>query len=260
MTFLMIGDIYGKIGRNALIKNISKLVKKYKIDVIIANGENITHGSSISEEHYNFLKKLNIDVITTGNHIFYKDLAIKYISKKNDLLRPLNMNSYVPGKGTFSFKKNNKKITVTNIMGKTFMDHVNNPYESFEKILSKLKTDIHIVDFHGETTSEKKAFALEYDGKITCLFGTHTHVQTSDNRLLPKGTAFITDVGMTGSYNSILGSNPKEVILRDKTGLRSRFQPSIDKIMQFCGIVLFVDDNTNKATNLIRIFDVFGED
>lgn len=254
MKFLLIGDIYGKLGREYLSNHLQKIVLENNIDVIIANGENISHGSSITEKHYNFLKNLGIDVITTGNHIFHKNEVINYIDNKKDLLRPINMNSFLPGNGFYLFKKNNKKIMVTNIMGKSFMDHVNNPYESFDKVLNKNLFDIHIVDFHAEATAEKRAFALNYDGKITCLFGTHTHVQTADNRILPNGTAFISDVGMTGPYDSVVGADPKAIIEREKTGLRIPFKPVTTGIQQFCGAVLEVDDKTNKAIKLERIF------
>ncbi len=252
IKFLFIGDIYGKSGRNAIAKYLPNLVKVNKIDVVIANGENISHGSSILKKHYDFLKKQEIDVITSGNHIFHKKEVLKYIDSTKDLLRPLNMNSFLPGNGTIQITKKGKTIRITNIMGKSFMDHVNNPYESFDNLLKTDKSDIHIVDMHAETTAEKKAFAWNYDGKITCLFGTHTHTQTSDEQVLPKGTAFITDIGMTGPFHSILGANPTEIIIKEKTGIREYFQPAISE-PQFCGAILELKDD-HKVFNFQRIF------
>ncbi len=255
MKFLLIGDIFGEPGRKCLEQKLKNIILEYDIDFVIANGENISHGSSIIKKHYDFLKKINVNVITSGNHIFRKPEVEKYIDNVPDLLRPINMNSYCPGKGTILVKHNNKKIRITNIMGKSFMDHVNNPFEIFDEVLKYDKSDIHIVDMHAETTAEKKAFAWNYDGKITCLVGTHTHVQTSDSRILPKGTAFISDLGMTGVYDSILGASPEEVIKKEKTGLRSIFKPAIGEA-QFSGAILLVDDKTNKAVSLESIFIV----
>ncbi|MGL5268496.1 MAG: TIGR00282 family metallophosphoesterase [Spiroplasma sp.] len=260
MKFLIIGDIYGSVGRQMVSQWIPE-VKNYlnkqnqTLDFIIANGENITHGKSISLAHYEELKKLGVDVITSGNHIFSPTTnVVNYIKNHKDLLRPLNYNPYQPGTGTILVNKNNKKIRVTNLIGRTFMDHSENPYFVLEELLQKEKSsDIHIIDFHGEATAEKLAFAWYFDGKITCIVGTHTHVQTADNRLLPKGSAFISDIGMTGPYDSIIGANPEEVIYRERTALPVKFQPANGK-GQFCAVILTVDDKTNKAVKLERVF------
>lgn len=265
MKILIIGDIYSSVGRD-MVKEWIPAVKNYleqencTLDFIIANGENITHGKSISLQHYKELKKIGVDVITSGNHIFAPTTGVvSYIKDHNDLLRPLNYNPYQPGNGTILVSKNKKKVRVTNLIGRTFMDRSDNPYFAIENLLElekinkKEQSDIHIIDFHGEATAEKLAFAWYFDGKITCVVGTHTHVQTADNRLLPKGSAFITDIGMTGVYESIIGANPDEVIYREKTSLPARFQPASGK-GQFCAVILTVDDKTNKALKLERIF------
>lgn len=265
MKFLIIGDIYSAVGRT-MVKQWIPEIKNYlaqenqTLDFIIANGENITHGKSISLQHYKELKKLGVDVITSGNHIFAPTTnVVNYIEEHHDLLRPLNYNPYQPGNGTILVTKNKKKIRVTNMIGRTFMDKSDNPYFALETLLELEKTskkersDIHIIDFHGEATAEKIAYAWYFDGKISCLVGTHTHVQTADNRLLPKGTAFISDIGMTGAYDSIIGANPEEVIYREKTSLPAKFQPASGK-GQFCAVLLTIDDKTNKALKLERIF------
>lgn len=265
MKFLIIGDIYGVVGREMIAQWIPE-IKNYlaqqnqKLDFIIANGENTTHGKSISLSHYKELKQCGVDVITSGNHIFASSTnAVSYIKGYPDLLRPLNYNPYHPGTGTILVEKNNKKIRVTNFIGRTFMDHADNPYYALEALLyleqsdKKEQSDIHIIDFHAEATAEKLALAWYFDGKISCLVGTHTHVQTADNRLLPKGTAFISDVGMTGPYDSIIGANAKEVIYRERTALPIKFQPANGR-GQFCAVVLTIDDETNKAVKLERVF------
>lgn len=254
MNVLMIGDIYARAGRLAVNKYLPQIIKKNNINLIIANGENTTHGKSLSKKHYNELKKLGINIITSGNHIFYNSEVLDYIEKVDDLLKPANINSFTPGKGTVLIKINNKKIRITNLIGRSFMDPVDNPYSIFEKIIKNDNCDLHFVDFHAEASAEKLVFAWNYDGIITGFFGTHTHVQTADNRILPKGTAYITDVGMCGSYNSIIGANPKEIIIKEKTGLPIRFEPSIeiDKLI-FSAVLVQVNNKTNQAIKIERI-------
>lgn len=254
MNILMIGDIYARAGRVAISKYLSRIIKKYNIDLVIANGENVTHGKSLSKHHYNELKKAGINIITSGNHIFHNSEVLNYIKEVKDLLKPANINSFTPGQGTVIININNKKVRVTNLMGRNFMNPVDNPYTIFEEIIVNNNSDLHFVDFHAEASAEKLAFAWNYDGVITGLFGTHTHVQTADNRLLPKGTAYITDVGMCGSYNSIIGANPKEIIIKEKTGLPIRFEPAEenDKLI-FSAALLQIDYKTNKAIKIERI-------
>lgn len=254
MKILMIGDIYAAPGRQALQKNLKKIISDNQIDFVIANGENVSHGKGITFEHYNFLKALGIDVITSGNHIFRQDSVFDYIEEVNDLLKPANMNCYTPGSGYTIIEKNNKKVCVINMMGSTYMDPVNNPYQTMDDFLELgLDYDILMVDFHAEATAEKIAFALNYDGIITGFAGTHTHVQTADERILPQGTAFITDLGMTGVIDSVIGVNPTEVIYREKTQLPARFKPATG-LTQICGAIFEIDNQTNQAKNIQRIF------
>ncbi|URM53131.1 TIGR00282 family metallophosphoesterase [Mycoplasma sp. SG1] len=256
MNVLVIGDVSGNSGKKALI-NYLKLVKnKYFIDFVVVNAENITLGKSINKNDYLFLKDLGINVITMGNHIYSRKDAFWLLENMKSLIRPINFYHNAPGCGSICLKIKNKKIRVTSILGTTFMPfNCQNPYIEFDKLLlqiKKEKEDIHIVDFHAETTSEKCAFAWNYDGKVTAVLGTHTHVQTADERILPKGTAFLTDIGMTGSYHSIIGVEPKEVIEKFKYGYAERFVMS-NGDPQFCGVVLKIDNNTNLVTNIERI-------
>lgn len=252
MNILLVGDVYSKSGRDAISKYLKDIIIKEKIDFTIVNGENISHGKGINKNHYTFLKKMGVDVITSGNHIFKSSDTVDFIDNVDDLLRPANMNSYLPGKGSNVYKAKEKKIRVTNLMGKTYMEHVNNPYESMDKILSEDNSDIHIVDFHGEASAEKIAFAWNYDGKIDVLVGTHTHVQTADERILNKGTAFITDMGMTGAYDSIIGANPEEVIKKEKLGIPTKFVPSTNEGM-LNGVIVYFNEN-NQPTSIKRVF------
>ncbi|WP_342252476.1 TIGR00282 family metallophosphoesterase [Spiroplasma endosymbiont of Amphibalanus improvisus] len=252
MNVLMVGDIFAKNGRTIFEKMLPKIKEKYKIDFIIANGENISHGKSISYNHFKFLKNLDVDVVTSGNHIFKKYEVLDYIDNEKTLLKPININSYTPGNGTVILNKKGKKIQVTNIMGRVYMDNCDNPYPMFEKILEESNADIHLVDFHAEATAEKIAFAWNFDGKINALAGTHTHVQTADERILPKGTAFISDIGMCGPINSIIGVNPEEVIKNQKTGLLQKFNPAIGPSI-FSAIVITIDNKNNRTQSIERI-------
>ena len=245
----MIGDVFGSPGRNYLAKMLPSIRAQYNIDFVVVNGENTTHGKSILKKHYDFYKELGIDVITSGNHIYKIPEVKDYIGTTSDLLKPLNFNVLLPGNGTVEKTVKGHTIRITNLMGRVFMNPSENPYVCFDKLLLSSSSDIHIVDFHAEATSEKAAFAWNYDGQITALVGTHTHVPTADARLLPKGTAFITDLGMTGPLNSIIGANPTEVIAKEKYGSFSHFKPAKGPC-QLSAAVISIDLITKKATNI----------
>ena len=218
---LVIGDILGKTGRQVIENFLPQLKKEQgEIDLVIANVENATHGKGISYKHYQELKNAGIDIMTSGNHIFANEETRKYIQEVPDLLRPLNSNPYHPGPGTILTKIKGKKIRITNLLGTNFLPlATENPYFALEKILNLQDWDLHLVDFHAETTAEKIALALYFDkknvdgenGKISALWGTHTHVQTADERILPKGTGFITDLGMTGPHSGVIGAKPEVI-------------------------------------------------
>ena len=253
MKILAVGDIYGEIGRDELKKELKELKKIYEIDFIVINGENTAHGKSITEKHYNEFKELKVDVITSGNHIWANNWVVENINHTNDLLRPLNYGKLQPGNGTILITCKNKRIRVTNLIGRAFMEKCENPYEYLKEIVNKNDCDIHLVDFHAEATAEKIALAWDFDGKITALWGTHTHVQTNDARVLPKRTAFITDIGMTGPYDSIIGADPEQVIYKDKTGMPARFKPATGA-GQFNGVIFEIDDKTNKVIKMTTIY------
>lgn len=254
MRILFVGDIVGKVGRKTLAKSLLFVIKEEKIDFTIVNAENITNGRGINKNHYNFLKEFPIDCITLGNHYKDKDEILDVIDNDN-IIRPLNIKYQFPGNGSMVFKRNNKEIRVTNLCGNAFMsEEYSDPYMEIQKILETDKSDIHLIDFHAEATGEKKAFAYSLKGKVAAVLGTHTHVQTADEQILNNGTAYISDVGMTGSYNSVLGdeinSVVNRIILHEET---SRFKLLDDDDQLFNAVVIDVDDSTNKANSIKRI-------
>jgi 2',3'-cyclic-nucleotide 2'-phosphodiesterase len=254
MRILAIGDIFGKTGRKVVSELVPKIRIDYNIDFVIANVENATHGKSISWKHYLSLKSNGIDVMTSGNHIFSLSETREYISQCDDLLRPLNSNPFHPGNGTCVVFCKGKKIRVTNLIGNAFMPSSDNPYFSLEKVLDSDDSDIHIVDFHAESTAEKIALALYFDGKISALYGTHTHVQTADERILKKGTAFITDIGMNGPRDGVIGADLECVIERTKYGFSSKMEPSSD-LGQFNGVIFeFNEKNQVKSISRLNFF------
>ncbi|RMA93194.1 TIGR00282 family metallophosphoesterase [Hydrogenothermus marinus] len=241
MRFLLIGDIIGRTGRNALKHFLPSVIEEYKIDFIVANAENSAGGFGITEKVYNQLIQLNIDVLTSGNHIFDKKDAFKLLEEKENLLRPANYPPEVVGKGYNIFEKNGKKIAVINLMGRVFMGiPLDCPFRKFDEIYEEIKdkVDYIIVDFHGEATSEKNAFGYYVDGKADIVFGTHSHVATADEKMLPNGTIYITDIGMTGAYHSVIGMKIKEPIEKFLTGINQKYEVSKDG---FLFQALFVD-------------------
>ncbi len=253
---LVFGDVFGRVGRQQISFKLSELRRLYSPDLIIANGENVTHGSSISYKHYLFLTNLGVDVITSGNHIFSLPETVTYISEVDNLIRPANWGRFAPGNGSVVIFKKGKKVRVTNLIGRVFMSRA---YEDVFACLEKLvslsvnkQEDLHLVDFHAEATAEKKALALFFDGKISALFGTHTHVQTNDEVILPKGTAFITDIGMVGAINSVIGADPAGVLLRSRNNLPARIIPALGPGM-LNAILLEFDRKTNRALVIKKI-------
>lgn len=255
MNILFVGDIVGKLGRLALTKNLNSIKKKYDISFVIVNGENISHGKGIYQNHYDFLVNSGVDCITLGNH--YKDrIAIKdYIDRASKLIRPLNLKEEFPGEGSKVFDVNGVKIRVTNLLGMAFSKfEVEDPYYTFLDVLEDDDSDIHIVDFHAEATGEKKAFAYALKNTVSGVIGTHTHIQTNDAQILNTGTLYITDVGMCGSYNSVLGTEINSVVERViKHNEKAHFQYLDKDDTVFSAVVLKFDDLTFKGQEIIPI-------
>lgn len=246
----------GRVGRRMLKERIPYYVNKYDIDFVIANGENATHGKGLNRNHYFELLDAGVDAITLGNHYMSKSEILRYIDNVDRLIRPYNLIKDFAGEGTVLFDVNGISVRVTNILGSAFMDEVvNAPYYSILTILSEEEpATVHIIDFHAEATGEKQSLAYALDGKVTAVLGTHTHVQTNDAHILPQGTAFISDVGMTGFADGVLGSTKETVVNKLIYGQQSKFQTPDEGRGLFSAVVIEVDDNTGLSTNIFPIY------
>lgn len=256
LRILFIGDIVGITGRTMFQKHIDRLKQKYAINGIILNGENSAHGRGITTRIVRFFKHNGVDVITSGNHIWHNREIYSYLDTAKDLLRPANYPSDVPGRGVTTFDCAGHTVGVINVQGRIFMrDNLACPFKTTESLLTYLhtKTDIIFVDFHAEATSEKIALGYYLDGKVSAVLGTHTHVQTADERVLPKGTAFISDAGMVGSVNSMLGMKKEPIIQQFLTQLPTRFSVATTAPVLLSGVLVEVDTATGKAVDIQRI-------
>lgn len=254
MNFLIIGDICGKPGRQAAVKYIPMLKEKYRIDVVVANGENSANGIGITKSVYGELMAAGIDIVTSGNHIWDKKEALQLIDDTPNLIRPANYPPGAPGKGYCVFSKGEKKIGVFNLSGRSFMPALDCPFRKADEIVAALSVDCDfiILDFHAETTSEKMAMGWYLDGRVSCVAGTHTHIQTADERVLPKGTAYITDLGMVGPWNSVLGVQKERVIQKFVSAMPVKFELAAGPNV-FCGVVLFADDERGCVQEIQRV-------
>ncbi|CAM9113816.1 TIGR00282 family metallophosphoesterase [Mycoplasma marinum] len=257
MKVLFVGDVFGKPGLKTLVSELPKLKAKYDIDFVIVQGENISGRKGLIFPDYEKLKNAGVDAFTMGNHIWAKK-EINKLFKYNDIIRPLNVSNKYPGKGSIVFDVKGKKLRVTSLMGITFNElrkpwkesHASNFFDAYDDIEEHgEKADYHFIDFHAETTSEKGVLSIYLDGKINALVGTHTHVQTADDKTLPNGTAFITDVGMTGPKNSAIGADYESVYLKMRYDEMSRFTVSKNDC-QVNAVVVTLDDNENKIERI----------
>jgi metallophosphoesterase (TIGR00282 family) len=255
MKVLFIGDIVGKPGRKAVKEGLPDLVNKLKIDFVIANAENAAAGFGITKSIGEELFSLGIDVLTSGNHIWDKKEAVSYIPKENRLLRPANYPSDVPGAGSIVMNTSaGEKVAVLNLSGRIFMQPLDCPFQTARKEIPLLKeqTKVVIVDFHGEATSEKSAIGWFLDGEVSAIVGTHTHVQTADDKILPDGTAFITDAGMTGPVDSVIGVKKEQIINKFLTQIPVRFETAKGEAILSC-VVIDVNPKTGMSTSIQRL-------
>ena len=256
MKILFIGDIVGSIGRRLIKEKLESIVNKYNIDFVIANGENVTHGKGLIRHHYDELINSGIDVITLGNHYNSKSELKFFIDRVDSIVRPINLITNFPGEGTALFDVDGITVRVTNVLGSAFMNElVNSPYLAMTELLDseEEKANIHIVDFHAEATGEKYSLAYALDGKVSAVIGTHTHIQTNDFRILPNGTAFISDVGMTGFYDGILGFDKDSVIKKNCYGQMSKFELPEEGRGILQGVVLDIDEISGKCLQIFPI-------
>lgn len=257
LRVLCIGDVVGLTGRLMFQAHIDRIRQKHAIDAVIVNGENSgSQGRGISSRIVSFFKHNGADVVTSGNHIWHNREIYSYLDKNTDLLRPANFPRTSPGVGVTTFNCNGYTVGVVNVQGRVFMrELVDCPFRTLESILTYLqtKTKIIFVDFHAETTSEKLAMAYHFDGKISGLVGTHTHVQTADERVLPGGTGYITDLGMVGSLNSMLGMQKEAIIHNFLTQMPVKFTVDTSKPIVLCGVIMEVDTATGKCVQVERL-------
>lgn len=257
MKILFVGDIFSKLGRSTFERNVKRIKTEQKINFIIANGENISHGKGMNEGHYKWLLEQGVNVITLGNHAFQQKSIFNFIDDVNNVVRPINM-VCEHGKGVVTVNYNGIKISVFQVIGKVLMDENNlSPFLEAKKLLDELDSDIIICDIHAEATSEKVAFGYAFDGKVQAILGTHTHVQTNDARILDNGTAYITDVGMTGPLDGVIGVNKDIIVDRYLNDGHQRFVPAETGRSQFCGVILDIDDKTykTKSIEVLRIIE-----
>ena len=254
MKILAVGDIVGEAGVRKLKEELPKIKKEYNIDFVITNGENSAGGMGINERNFNDMLEAGTNVVTMGNHTWGKKDIFKFIDHPQ-LLRPANYPKGVVGKGLGIYECKGKKIAVMNFMGRVDINILTeNPFIMARDMINEIKdnVDMIIIDFHAEATAEKIAMARYLDGKITAIFGTHTHVQTADEQILPNGTAYITDIGMTGPKNSVIGMDAQASIKRFETTLPEKYKLAEGECM-LNSVIFEIDDETNKAVGITRI-------
>ncbi len=254
MNILAVGDIVGTIGVKELQKRLQKIKNEYNVDFAIVNGENAAEGMGITLKNFKDILSAGADCVTMGNHTWGKKEIFSFIDEPK-LIRPANYPKSVCGKGYNIYKCKDKKIAVINALGRAEISiMLDNPFEVVREIIQKIKSEVDVImfDFHAEATAEKKAMAYYLDGEITAIFGTHTHTQTADEQILEKGTAFITDIGMTGPKNGVIGMDKDAALKRFTTSLPERYKIATGEAM-FNSVLFEIDDNTNKVTKIVKI-------
>jgi len=251
VLILIVGDVIGKPGRQALNELLPGLRRQYGLDLVVANGENVAGGLGLTSTTVKELLNAGVDVVTSGNHVWAQKEIIPYLDSEMPILRPLNYPPGVPGRGYIV----NSQAMVVNLIGRTFMGDVDCPFRAMDKLLAELnhKPPVIIVDFHAEATSEKVALGRYLDGRVSAILGTHTHVGTIDAQVLSQGTAYVTDIGMTGPMDSVIGDDTEEVIRRFLTKIPSRLSVGKGKTM-LNAVMVRADSHSGKATSIDRIY------
>jgi len=255
MTILFIGDIVGRPGRDLVQKGLRALIEHYDVDLTIANAENAAAGFGLTRDIGETLLDWGIDVMTSGNHIWDKKEVLEYIPAEPRLLRPANYPAGVPGRGScVAQTRDGRSVGVINVMGRVFMAPLDDPFAVALREIEAVRhrARIILVDMHAEATSEKIAMGWHLDGRVTAVIGTHTHVQTADERVLPGGTAYLTDAGMTGPHDSIIGMEKEPSLARFLNAMPAKFEPATGNL-RLNGAVIEADDKTGRATKIIRI-------
>lgn len=255
MEILFIGDVVGSVGRAMIKEYLPRLKAAFRPAVVIVNGENAAAGKGITDKIAKEFFEQGVHVITLGNHTWDKKEIGAYLDKTSNIIRPANYPEGVPGRGYTILQINQQKVAIMNLQGRTFLPAIDCPFKKADEIIEEVKkhTSIIFVDFHAEATSEKEAMGWHLDGRVTAVVGTHTHVQTSDERILPKKTAYQTDVGMTGPRNGILGMEKEAVLYRFKTSLPARFEVVREGPAQLNAVLITVNEQTGMASKIKRV-------
>ncbi|BEU88038.1 2',3'-cyclic-nucleotide 2'-phosphodiesterase [Selenomonas sp. TAMA-11512] len=254
MKVMLVGDVCGRTGREAFARFTPKLKREKNIDIIVVNGENSAGGKGFTRKSLDALYHAGADIVTSGNHVWDKKDVLEFIDDEPFLIRPANYPDGAPGKGYCLYPWKAKTIAVLNLSGRVFMPPIDCPFQKVDELLKEIKdeADIIFLDFHAEATSEKMAMGAYLDGRVNAVVGTHTHVQTADEVLLSKGTAYITDLGMTGPANSILGVRTERVIEKFLTGRPVRFEVAEgDEV--YSAVIVEIDDATNRTVSIERL-------
>jgi metallophosphoesterase (TIGR00282 family) len=254
LTVICVGDVFGESGRRAVQMLLPKLKKQHEADLAVVNVENSASGFGVTPLIARTFLEQGVDVMTSGNHIWDKKEIIEYIGKENLLLRPANYPPGTPGAGSIVIKAGPHKVAVLNLMGRVFLPQLDCPFRKADEELARLRaeTPIIVVDMHAEATSESQAMGWHLDGRVSVVVGTHRHVQTADERLLPKGTAYITDLGLTGPTDSVIGVEPELALARFLTGMPNRFEPAKGPAM-LQGAVIRIDPETGRGLSIERL-------
>lgn len=255
MKVLFVGDIFGEVGRKALKIEVEKIRSREKPDFIVVNGENAAGGRGISYNTAQDILSCGVDAITMGNHTWARKEIMSIIDSGMRIVRPANYPRGVPGKGRIILENNGMRLGLINLLGRVYMDsHVDCPFQAADREIQNLKgqVDAILIDFHAEATSEKIALGHYLDGRVECVVGTHTHVQTADERILENGTAYITDVGFTGPADGVIGVNKEQIIRKFISGLPSHFEPASGRAL-FNAVMVTIDPKIKKATDIQRI-------
>ena len=256
MRILFVGDIFGECGRGIFLSSLPELRLQRDIDMVVVNGENSAHGRGITTSISDAFFDAGVDVITMGNHVWNNRDIYDILAANRRVLRPANLPASNPGSGSVAVDMGETRVGVINLLGQIYLDACDCPFEAAKREVEKLKRQeckIIIVDIHAEATSEKAAMGWMLDGKVSAVLGTHTHIQTADERILPKGTGYITDVGMTGAYNSVLGMDKSAIVERFVTKLPQNFQVADGKA-QFNGVIMDIDNAGGKCEKIERVF------
>lgn len=252
MTILVIGDIVGTSGCEHLRAVLPDLKKEYAADMVIVNGENSAEGNGVMPQSVRHIMDSGADVVTTGNHVLRRRQIYDTLDEKAGMIRPANYHEQAPGAGMFLFDHPRFRVCVVNLQGRVFMESIDSPFDCIDRILETVDTPNIIVDFHAEATAEKECMGFYLDGRVSAVLGTHTHVPTADARILAGGTAYITDLGMCGSVNSVLGVKTELAVERMRTGLPIRFETETEDV-KLSGVALHINERTGKCEKIEQI-------